>query len=200
MSMKEDNEYFLDEHCRHILFLLLLHERSEPKKAMRFNELGRQLVKWGFKMSDPTLIQHLNELQKRKVVQRVERSRNDVAYYIPLSFLKAFVPRERILNEWKRIEDIQKASTQKSLSEIVSFLLAMQSRRDLWVMKSYLKSQFEPRLRDRASIEHDVINENYRYLFMIIASQIHDKKSEYEDVMKELDIRIKKEYELGGSE
>jgi DNA-binding HxlR family transcriptional regulator len=189
--MKEDDRFFLDTSCRHILFVLTVNECSEPKRAMRFNELGRHLAKFGFRMSIPTLSQHLDELEKRKAIKQIVKSRNNIGYYIPLSFLKHMISARQIKKEWEKIESLQAKVKEKSLREIVSILIDLQIRHALWLTRSYLKSQFEPLLRDKASIETDLINEYFHYLFKAVASQIHDKKAEYEHVMKELDVKIK---------
>lgn len=60
----------LDDIC-HEIFLTLL-----AKKRLRFNELHRQLKKFGTDVSKPTLIDHLKHLSKQKLIKRRREGQN----------------------------------------------------------------------------------------------------------------------------
>lgn len=64
----------LDDICHEIFFTLL------AKKRLRFNELHRQLKKFGTDVSKPTLIDHLKHLSKQKLIKRRREGFQNVSY------------------------------------------------------------------------------------------------------------------------
>ena len=60
--MKKHRE--LDDTCMQILLTFIAYKR------LRFNQLSRTLKKFGTNISNPTLIDHLNHLQKQKLISR----------------------------------------------------------------------------------------------------------------------------------
>lgn len=67
----------LDEYCKNIFSLLLVSD-----KALRFNELKKDLNDLGLKMSPPTLIEHLHHLQRHRVITRKREGRQNVSYRV----------------------------------------------------------------------------------------------------------------------
>ena len=49
-------------------------------KKMRFNELFRSLNRFGFKISKPTLSEHLKHLTKKKILKRKKKGKQNISY------------------------------------------------------------------------------------------------------------------------
>lgn len=68
---------YLDSECEYILNLLL-----HIDQPINFNKLFRWLKDIGHKISKPTLIVHLNHLQKKKLIKRKREGKQKVNYSI----------------------------------------------------------------------------------------------------------------------
>lgn len=65
----------LDEHCKNILSLLLV-----TNKTIRFNQLWRDLNDLGLKITRPTLKKHLDHLQRHRVVTQKIEGKQKISY------------------------------------------------------------------------------------------------------------------------
>jgi len=179
--------FFLDEYCRTIFAVLLFNNCFDIDSGMRFNELERQLKKYGNKISTPTVINHLKELQKMKVVKRVRSGKQKVLYHITERSLD---PKE-LGKTMTWIEKNQDIIRSWSLREIVTYTINLMSLRDFYLVKLSLKSQFESRLVHRTLIRADMINAYFRFLFNMVLETIEGKDAEYDETVKHLDSQIK---------
>ena len=88
-------EKITDEYCKKIFITLII-----ISKKVRFNELYKNLPKYGARMSKPTLVEHLNHLVKKEIIQREEKNEQNVSFTI----------------NWKRFQQV----ATKEMSEVLS--------------------------------------------------------------------------------
>ena len=133
-------EDYLDSECEYI-FTSLLH-LDQP---INFNKLFKWLKDIGHKTSKPTLITHLNHLQKKKLIKRKREGKQRVTYSINYN------DADKLREEYKSIHEylIEEEKTFKTtdIQRQVLYVALISTLSDLKRMKYAIKAIQEPKRR-----------------------------------------------------
>jgi hypothetical protein len=132
-------DFAMDEYCQKIFGLL-----GVTTKKFRFNELYRTLNDFGIKMSRPTLIAHLEHLQKKGYVMRKEEDNQNVSYEVnwkKLEYLKEGLTYKNKIDQDLKNEATFKSYSLKDQAAVMSNIVGLQG---LFWLKANVLDILEP--------------------------------------------------------
>lgn len=176
-----------DEYCQKIFIVFTMTDRK-----MRFNELHRQINKYGLKISKPTLIQHLKHLQKQKTIRRIQKDKQVVFYEL----------------NWKRLEQLRKAKKineaalhyvidektfkSKPLHQQINFTLDMLFLKELSRLKLAALYILEPKQRLQLLSTLSYINLLYTMYTKWLFNSVTQSKENGQQILEAIDDTIDK--------
>lgn len=169
-----------DEYCETILKMLIINN-----KKTRFNELYRNLTKYGAKMSKPTLIEHLNHLVENKLIQRKQEGKQKVTYSINWNKSKQLKKAKEINQSMLNHIRDEKIFRTKSLQWQTAFTTATIVTGELFYLKLNILNILEPENKLQNTTSYTII----RQIFNTYASLLYEScKESKENSIKVLDL------------
>jgi len=92
----------LDDICSEIWLTLMAYKR------LRFNELHKRLKQFGTDVSKPSLLEHLNHLVERKLIERREEGFQNVSYGLTEEICSLLLVSQEDIESW--FEDLEKTN------------------------------------------------------------------------------------------
>jgi len=137
----------LDEYCEKIFAFLALN-----KNPLRFNELHRTLNAADFKISKPTLIAHLNHLQKHKIIARKSEGKQNTSYLVNWNKLDYLRYHTKYRQALEKAQNDKETFNSFSIDEKVRYVTLMLSLQEVTRLKFEILSFLEPHRRFEATL------------------------------------------------
>lgn len=157
-----------DEYCEKIFMALAIIGKT------RFNKLHQKLLELNAKMSKPTLIEHLNHLVEKEIIQRNQEDRQRVSYELNwkrLKQLRKFKETNQIAIDQVRYE---KKFKSMNLYQRTAFTTAMLAIGELFYLELIILNTLEPENKLQNYYSYTLI----RKLFNIYATWLLDSCKE----------------------
>jgi DNA-binding HxlR family transcriptional regulator len=132
-------DFAMDEYCIKIFGLL-----GVTTEKFRFNELHRTLSHFGIVMSRPTLIAHLNHLQKKGYIIRKKEAKQNVSYEVnwkKLEYLKESLAYKKEVDQNLKNKATFKSHSLEAQVAIITGILTLQG---LFWLKANVLDILEP--------------------------------------------------------
>jgi DNA-binding HxlR family transcriptional regulator len=175
-----------DEYCERIFMVIVMNNGK-----IRFNELHRKLTMCGAKMSKPTLIEHLNHLVKRGIIQRNEEDKQRVSYELNWRELeqlqKAMKINQTALNEIGN----EKRFKSKSLIQQEIFTTAMLTIGELFYLKLMILNILEPENKLQNYFSYTLIRKYYNIYATWLLDSCKNSKESSQKILRSIDKSIK---------
>lgn len=139
----------LDEHCQKIFAFLVMN--SDP---VRFNELHRTLNLSNYKISRPTLIVHLNHLQKYEVVKRKIEGKQSISYEVNWGKLDYLKYHKNFRKTTERIQKEKATFETFGLDEKIRYVSFILSLIEVTRLKNEIRSFLEPHRKFEATLAY----------------------------------------------
>jgi len=175
-----------DEYCEKIFMVLAM-----SNEKIRFNELHRNLTKYGTKMSKPTLIEHLKHLIKEEIIQRDEEDKQKVSYGLDWKRFKQLQKAKKLNQTALHLIKNEKRFKSKSLIQQEVFTTAMLTIGELFYLKLMILSTLEPENRLQNYFAYTFIRKFYNIYATWLLDSCKDSKENSQKILRSIDKSIK---------
>ena len=176
-------EKFKDEYCEKIFVVI-----SNNDDEVRFNELHRQLAKYGAKMSKPTLIQHLNHLLEKGIVLRKETDKQNVTYGIDW---KEYIEAQRVKKSMEKMSKSKENFKLESINNQVIYACGMLTLGEFYFTKFAILDLIEPEKKLQHYISYQLIRRISSIYFSWLLDTCKGSQENSQKALKYIDKRIK---------
>jgi len=173
-------------YCDKILMALLMGD-----KKTRFNELHRRLIKYGAKISKPTLIKHLNHLIKNEIIQRNEEDKQKVSYGLNWKRFKQLQKAEKINETALHLIKNEEGFKSETLGFQATFAAIMLSISDLFYLKLTMLNILEPENKLQNYFAYTLIRRLYSLYATWLFDSCKDSKENAQKTIHSIDKFIK---------
>jgi Fe2+ or Zn2+ uptake regulation protein len=139
----------LDEYCQKIFAYLIMQDNP-----LRFNELHKALNQADFKISRPTLIAHLNHLQKHRVITRKTKGKQEISYWVNWKKMDHLKYDKNFRKATEKKQKDKATFEQFDLDTKITYVSFILSLIEVSKLKNEIRAYLEPNRRFEATLTY----------------------------------------------
>jgi DNA-binding HxlR family transcriptional regulator len=174
-----------DEYCEKIFMTLAIIGKT------RFNKLHQKLLELNAKMSKPTLIEHLNHLIEKEIIQRNQEDKQRVSYELNwkrLKQLRKFKETNQIAIDQVRYE---KKFKSMNLYQRTAFTTAMLAIGELFYLELIILNTLEPENKLQNYYSYTLIRKLFNIYATWLLDSCKESKEDSQKILRLIDKNIK---------